>query len=637
LGRGTGDGELLCDFDGIAQQRGVEVHAEGLASTLMHLAADPTYRSYTAVANELERSAPEACMLPAIRVALLRNFTIDPLIPVIKGEIARAGFYPKLYLGDHDAIATDVFRSDSHLYRFQPDLILVAQWLETLAPALTTRFLSLSREQMENEIERVLSTCEEIVGALRKHSNAPILLNNFPLPSYAALGILDSQRECFQTHAFLKLNLELLRRSREWRDVYLVDYMSVMARIGSADAIDERYWQIGRAPLGRSLLVPLGQEYGKFFRALWGKVRKCLVLDCDNVLWGGIIGEDGLNGIRLASTYPGSCFLSFQQEILNLHDRGVILAMCSKNNEEDVLEVLRSHPEMLLRESNFATWQINWNDKVTNLMRIAQELNIGLDSLVFADDSQFECDMVRERLPQVAVLQLSSDPSGFRCLLRAGGYFDTLTFSAEDRERNRMYRTEDQRRQLHAASSSFEEYLARLEMVAEIGLADESTVPRISQLTQKTNQFNLTTHRYTEGEIRAYVESPESDVFYLKLRDRISGMGMVGAAIVKYAAYQAQIDTFLLSCRAIGRGVEEALLAHVLNTAKGKGCTSVQGHYFISRKNSQVADFYNRQGFRLAAETEQGSEWEMPLDKDHFPSPDWIKTEIDNEAKHANK
>lgn len=613
------------------------MHAQGLSGALAHLEIDPSYRSYMIVANELDKSAPADEGFPVVRVALLRNFTIDPLVPVLKGEIARAGLYPKLYLGDYDTIAMDAFRPDSALYRFEPDFILIAQWLEMLAPALTARFLSLSLNQLEDEIERVLATCEEIVTALRKCSKASILLNNFPLPSYPALGILDSQRESCQTHSILKLNLELLRRSRQWRDTYLVDYMSVMARVGSAEGIDERNWQISRAPVGRSLLTPLGREYGKFFRALRGKSRKCLVLDCDNVLWGGIVGEDGLNGIRLGPTYPGSCFLSFQREILNLHDRGVILALCSKNNEEDVLEVLHSHPEMLLRESNFAARRINWNDKVSNLIEIAQELNIGLDSLVFADDSQFECDLVRERLPQTAVFHLSSDPSGFTNLLRAAGHFDTLTFSAEDRERNILYRAEGQRRQLQGATGSFEEFLAKLEMVAEIGPAGEAVIPRISQLTQKTNQFNLTTHRYTEGEIRSYVESPDSEVFYLRLRDRISDMGIVGVTIVKYATSRALIDTFLLSCRAIGRGVEEALLAHVLNTAKGRGCSSVLGRYTVSRKNAQAADFYGRQGFQAIAQTWQGSDWEMPLDKDLFPSPGWIRMEILKEASDANK
>jgi FkbH-like protein len=614
------------------------MNRQDLITTLNRLANEPTYSAYTAVGNALESVAPEATDLPRLRVAILRNFTLDPMVPVIKGEIALAGFCPAIYLGDYDTIARDVLDPHSALYAFQPDLVIVAQWMEALAPALVTSFLSLSSQQVKAEIERVLTTVGEFVAALRRHTDAPILINNFPLLSYPTLGILDAQSESYQTHTILKLNLELLRRLRQTRDVYLVDYMGLMARIGREEGSDERYWQIGRAPIGRKALVPFGQEYGKFFRALRGKARKCLVMDCDNTLWGGVVGEDGLDGIQLGTTYPGSCYQTFQREILNLHHRGVILALCSKNNEADVLEVLHRHPEMVLREENFSTWQINWDDKVTNLIRIAEDLNIGLDSLVFVDDSQFECDFVRERLPQVAVLQLSSAPSIFRSRLSAKAYFDTLVFSVEDRERNRMYRDQAKRKQLYASATSLDEYLRKVEVVAEIGVADEMTIPRISQLTQKTNQFNLTTRRYSEGEIRAFAESREADIFYVKLRDRISEMGLIGVAITKYSGEQAEIDTFLLSCRAIGRRVEEVQMAHVLNCARARGCSHVLGRYLITKKNGQVADFYSRQGFRLVAENPQGSEWEISLKGKVFTAPAFLKVELVQEvADHEGK
>jgi FkbH-like protein len=596
-----------------------------LAEALGCLTEKSTFSAYSAVANALDCVNPQDIGMPPLKVAILRNFTLDPMIPVIKVEIALAGFYPFIYLGGYDTIAQDVFDPKSALYGFQPDAVIVAQWIDVLAPELVTGFPAFSNDEVNVEIERVLAMVGEFISALRRNTDAPILLNNFPLPPHPALGILDAQSENYQSHTILRLNLELLRRVRQIRDVYLVDYMNLMARIGSREGLDERYWQIGRAPIGRTVLVPLGQEYGKFFRALHGKTRKCLVTDCDNILWGGIVGEDGLEGIRLGTAYPGSCYQSFQHEILNLHDRGVILALCSKNNEADVFEVLRTHPEMVLRENNFSTWQINWDDKVTNLIRIAKELNIGLDSLVFMDDSQFECDLVREQLPQVAVLQLSSDPSTFRSKLCAKAYFDTLVFSEEDRERNRMYRDETKRKQLYASSGSLEAYLAKVEMVAKIDLADELSIARISQLTQKTNQFNLTTRRYTEGDIRVFATNPEVSVFSLTLSDRISKMGLIGVAIIKYSAELAEIDTFLLSCRAIGRGVEESLMAHMLNSARARGCSRVLGRYLITKKNGQVADFFARQGFRLMNENAQGSDWELSLEGRVFSGPSWIK------------
>lgn len=611
---------------------------EKLSAALARLCTDPTYAAHAAVSAALKGlSAAETGMQP-VRVAVLRNFTVEALLPVIEGELARTGFHPVTYIGGFDTIARDALDPASALYAFQPDFVILAQWLDTLSPLLAARFMSLRPEAAEAEIERVLGAITEIIDALRRRSNAPVLLNNFPLPRYPTLGILDAQSDAYQSGALLKLNDRLRQCARQYRDVYLIDFMGLTARIGSEQAIDERYWHIGRAPIGRPALPAFAHEYAKFIRALQGRTRKCLVLDCDNTLWGGVVGEDGIEGIQLGTAYPGSCYQAFQREILNLHDRGVILALCSKNNENDVLDVLRHHPDMLLREEHFATWQINWNDKIVGLRKIAGRLNLGIDALVLADDSRFECDLVEQNLPQVAVLHLGDEPSAFRARLSREGYFDSLTFSTEDRERTRMYRDEAQRIQLHQSAGSIAEYLARLEMVATLGTADDMHIPRIAQLTQKTNQFNLTTRRYTEGEIRALSADPGADVFYLKLRDRVSELGLVGVAIVKYEASDAEIEGFLLSCRAIGRSAEDCLLAHCLNSARARGCARILGRYFPTNKNMQVAEFYSRRNFQALGGTGRADAWEFCFDRDSFIPPDWIAVElIELEDKYARQ
>jgi len=601
---------------------------ENLTSALERLNREPTYSTYMAVTNIIDSIDPQDSQMPVLKIAVLRNFTLDPIIPVIKGEIALSGFYPVIYLGDYDTIAKDVFDPQSSLYEFGPDLVILAQWLEVLASEFVNRFLSLFPDQVNVQTENILETVSQFIGALRQHTNAPVLVNNFPLLSNLTLGILDGQSERYQTQRIIKLNQDLLVRFSNIKDTYLVDYMSLMARIGSEQGLDERYWQIGRAPIGRKALVSFGQEYGKFIRALYGKARKCLVLDCDNILWGGIVGEDGLEGIKLGEAYPGSCYRIFQREILNLGERGIILALCSKNNEDDVLEVLQTHSQMILRKENFSTWQINWEDKATNIRRIAQELNIGLDSMVFVDDSQFECDLVRQQLPQVVVLHLASEPSSFKRKLNERGYFDALVLSEEDKKRNQMYRDQTKRKGLSRSSGSLREYLEKLKMVAEVGLVDKGSVGRISQLTQKTNQFNLTTRRYSEGDIRTFMESPYTDVFYLKLADKISDIGLVGVAIIKYQAQEAQIDSFLLSCRAIGREVEDALLAHVFNHVKDQGYSKLLGCFLATKKNKQVVDFYQRQGFILVNSSKSGSNWELLVKDKIISAPSWIKTQI---------
>lgn len=588
---------------------------EAIDNALMQLSQDQSYRTYTKVANVLSRAITNDSGLATLRLAVLRNFTLEPLIPVLKGELAFAGFHPQIYLGEYDTIAQDVLDANSAFYAFKPELVFLVQWLEIMAPDFVTRFVALPESCINEEIERILTRTRLFIGAIRESIKAPIIINNFALPAFPALGILDAQPGVHQMQAFLRLNLKMCELTREFSDVYVLDIMGLMARLGSRQGIDERFWQLGRAPISHNTLVPLGREYGKFVRALFGRARKCLVLDCDNVLWNGVVGEEGIKNIHS----------SFQIEVLNLHDRGVILALCSKNNEADVLEVLKEHPEMVLREKNFSVRQINWDDKVTNLVRISEELNIGIDSLVFVDDSPFECNLVRKHLPQVAVVCLSGDPSLFGTKLQEQGYFDTLTVSPEDKRRNQMYRKEAQRKSLIASAGSIESYLTGLNMVMEIGLADELTIPRIAQLTQKTNQFNLTTHRYTEADIHELIAIKNVQVLYLKLTDNVSDMGLVGTAIIRYEKEHATIDTFLLSCRVLGRGIEVAFMKNILNMAKSHGCQYILGEYKATAKNIQVSGFYDRSGFIPLTQNVEGSHWSFSLAKSVSPAPPWIK------------
>ena len=590
---------------------------------------EPTYVTYSALANLAEAVVEQG--FEPYRIAVLRNYTIEPLIPVIKGEAVRLGLAPDVYVGDFDAIAESVLNSTSQLYKHKPDIILVAQWAETVSPLLTTKFLTLSTQQVEDEVARIVDTMEYWLSAIRSNCDTPVVVNNFPLPSFATLGILDYQSESYQIHSVLKLNNELLKLSKKFKDVYWLDALGLFSRVGNLAAFDERNWHAARAPISKHALLPLGLEYAKFIRALRGKTRKCLVLDCDNTLWGGVVGEDGLDGIKLGNTYPGSSFVSFQQECVNLYNRGVILALCSKNNEVDVLEVFRNHPDSVLKEHHFSAWQINWDDKATNLTRIAEELNIGIDSLVFVDDNVFECDWVRKQLPQVEVVNLSKETYHYRNELMLSGYFDSLTFSGEDKKRSQMYVSDKQRKQLLKTASSFEDYLSGLGLQAEIGRPEAKDVPRVSQLTQKTNQFNVTTRRYTEGDIERFLASEDTEIFSLKLADRISELGLIGVAIVKYQNDVAEVDSLLMSCRALGRGAEDVLMSLIYKRAKQRGSTKLVGTYLKSKKNSQVADFYLKQGFELLEESPEGTRWgqtiEANVTKDY---PKWMTVKETN-------
>ncbi len=595
---------------------------EKIQNAILRVKKEKSYIAYAALSNFSDDA--EITDIEQYRVAVLRNFTFEPLIPIIKGELIRLGLAPNIYLSDFDAIAESVMNKESRLYSFNPNVIFVAQWLEAISPKLTRGFLSTSTDEIEKEIHRIINTIEIWFHSIREKCNTPIIINNFPITNLVTLGVLDYQSDNYQKHTLLKLNQMLLELSRHFSDIYWVDLNSIFSQIGYDRSYDDRSWYYARAPISKHSLLSVGLEYVKVIRALRGKTRKCLVLDCDNTLWGGIIGEDGLEGIKLGPDYPGVAFLAFQQECLNLYNRGVILALCSKNNENDVLQVFSVRNECILKEHHFATWQINWDDKATNLVRIAESLNIGLDSLVFVDDSPFECDWVLKKLPQVEVINLGKDPCQYRKELLTSGFFDSLTFSNEDKLRSEMYAKDNYRKRIEKNSTSFESYLNEIGLEAEVGNSSRVDLQRISQLTQKTNQFNLTTYRYTEGDIERFIGSEDADVLYLRLKDRISELGLIGVAIIKYYDNLANIDSFMMSCRALGRSAEDVLMSLIFNRSKQRGCRKIVGTYIKSKKNIQVEDFFEKRGFKLSEKNGETSKWELNVEGSNLEYPSWI-------------
>ncbi len=591
-----------------------------VTESLKRLDQDASYSSYVALSNAISNVGIEESPWPILKVAVIRNFTIEPLLPILKGEILRMGFFPQFYIGDYDTIINEVMSAESGLYQFNPDVIILAQWLEALAPRFTQRFASFSREEVNLETERILKTIKSQIENIRKYCAAPVLINNFPIP-YPTVGILDTS-EFGQMNIMHSLNKELSVRMKPFLNVFFVDYEALMANIGYTQGFDERYWHAGKSPFSRHALIPVAKEYIRFIRALKGKTHKCLILDCDNTLWGGIIGEDGFDNIKLGPEYPGSCYMAFQNEVLNLHDRGIILALCSKNNEEDVLEVLEKHPYTVIRKEHLVTWRINWDDKVQNIRAIVEELNIGMDSVVFVDDNAYEIGLVKHQIPEITAIQLPLEPSQIRGELLKQGFFDSLSFSQEDKRRTQMYREEARRKQMAVQASSVKEYLKELEIQVEISSPQNFHIPRIAQLTQKTNQFNLTTRRYTEDNIRQFAEDSNWDVWYLQLQDKISDMGIVGVIMVRYDGIMGEIDSFLLSCRALGRGIENAFLIHVINSTQARGIKILKGEYIPTVKNKQAAEFYKKHGF---TNSKDSMKWELNLKEYAGKMPEWIK------------
>jgi FkbH-like protein len=540
--------------------------------------------------------------LPKLNISILRNVMVEPIVPYLKFLAYEAGFAAEIRMGDYDNIVQESLSVRQEILRKETDSILIFMRLENLSWNLARNFPALKTDDLQNEVLRVQETISTILSGIRKQIDGMILWHGFELPLYPSFGIWDGQIPVGQVGTLVDLNNFLRKALRSVPNAYYVDINLCIARVGGKRFYDDRYWHVGRAPYSREALCEIASEDFKFIRSLKGKSRKCLVLDCDNVLWGGIIGEDGLSGIKLSKTYPGSPYYEFQQEVMNLYNRGILIALCSRNNAEDVWEVFRTHPDMVLKKEHIAWAEINWEDKATNLAKIAANLNIGLDSLVLVDDSEFEVNFVREALPEVTVLHLPKDKTvEYRNMLASCGFFDTLTVSAEDRERGVMYRAEAQRKQLKGQAPDLETYLRSLEMVIEVKFADDFTLPRIAQLTQKTNQFNLTTRRYSEADIRRYMETEDADVLSLQLMDRFGDSGLVGVCILKYSEQKAVLDTLLLSCRVLGRGVEDVFVIQALKLAKRRGCEGVIGEFYPTRKNAQVKDFFPKQGFELVS------------------------------------
>jgi len=545
--------------------------------------------------------------MPKLKVSILRNVMMEPIEPYLRYLSYQSGFEAHVVFGEYDNILQEALGANSQILNQETDCVLVFAKLENLSPQLALSFASLDSKDLSEEVSRIEDFIRSVLKGIRTLSGATILWHSFEVPALPALGIRDNQVEGGQVATIGELNSTLRTALRQTPNAYFVDLNLCLVRVGSKSFYDLRYWHIGRAPYTRQALSEIALEDFKFIRALKGKSKKCLVLDCDNVLWGGIVGEDGLAGICLGKTHPGSAYYEFQQEVLNLYNRGIILALCSKNEAESVWEVFERHPDMVLKKEHIATAEINWQDKPANLRKIASDLNIGLDSLVFVDDSAFEAHLVQDVLPDVEVILMPKDRAvEYRDIIAGCSFFDTLTLSEEDKKRGVMYRTEASRKKLQAQATDMKAFYESLAMALEVSFADELAIPRISQLTQKTNQFNLTTRRYSDSDIINFAESEESDVIYIKLRDRFGDSGIVGVCILKYNGDEAVFDTLLLSCRVLGRGVEDAFLVQALELAVKRGCLVAIGEYYPSRKNCQVREFYPKHGFVSIEKEENG-------------------------------
>jgi FkbH-like protein len=623
------------------------LHGQALRDQIDHAMGSRQYEQARARMRQLWDSAPgpatakfivsRARELRAItpsgrlRLAILSSFTLDPVVPLIEAAAAAHGIDLDVHLGGFNAYAQEILDTGSALYRFSPDVVILAVQTRDAEPELWDSITDLTPDQVTGASQRLRDRFAQLFSAFRLNSTATLVAHGFETPDFARNGILDGQSISGQREVIRQLNTELLRAASKHPGIHFLDYEALIARHGKSQWNDEGRWLSIRMPLTSAALNSLTCEWLRFLLPAAGKARKALIVDLDNTLWGGVIAEDGMNGIRIGNEYPGAAFRGLQRVILDLYQRGVVLGICSKNNPADALEALEKHPGMLLRPEHFAAVRINWNDKVRNLREIAGELNIGPDALAFLDDNPAEREWVRSQMPEVAVIELPEDPVNYTRTLRECPHFERLSASEEDRRRTQYYAEQRLRNELRNSTGSLEDFYRSLNMQVEISPVTSKQAPRIAQLTQKTNQFNMTTRRYTEQQIAALIANPCWRVYSLRVADRFGDNGLVGAAVLRVQETTCEIDTFLLSCRVIGRTIETALLAAIAAQARDAGAHKLVGVFVPTQKNQPAEAFYRSHGFSCVRQDGNACWWEFDVREKGINTPPWI--EIMNTAQ----
>ena len=591
--------------------------------TVAELAAsvNPSPASYLKAARSV--ASGEVAGLHPLRVSVLSTFTAQFLAPYLQVEGALRGFAIAPWFAPWGQIEEQALDDHSELHAQKCDAIVVLARFEELDPVMQDRSLAMSDGEKMERLAALEARFESLISGLRQRAKCPVFVANCPPPTLPAEGLAAPSLSHSQAALIEMFNHALAALCRTQPDVFIFDLARIVNEHGRCDWFDPKLYFLARVPFGASAQITLAKALVRTLRAAVVPSAKVLVLDLDGTLWGGVLGEDGVGGIALGDEYPGNVFKAFQKYVRTLKERGVLLAIASKNNVADVDEVFARHAEMALRREDFAAVRIDWREKSGNLREIAAELNVGLDALVFFDDSAFEREEVRRALPMVTVLDVPESPLGYIGAIEDSAAFDRLTLSAEDRQRTALYHGQAERSVAERAASSSAEFLQSLGLVATIGVVDADTLPRVAQLLAKTNQFNLTTRRHSAAEIQAMIDAG-AVALWLRLADRFGDHGLVGVAIAQAEAGAARIDTFLLSCRVLGRGAEVALLADLALRMSARAEVLI-GEFLPTAKNAQVAEFYPRHGFALVGE----GRWQMALPPASLAKPDFI------ELRHA--
>lgn len=571
------------------------------------LSLSPPYSFYIKCEKILNKiiASGEFHYRKSIRVAILGSSTTSFLASVFQACCFKSGIHIHVYEGGYNSYRQDILDSESGLHAFRPEVVAII---------LNHRDLALPPMKNEDTSKELSEELRNLWDVLQRLSPCHLLQIGFDTPPFSAWGSLEDTCSGGRARTVRKINSLLSENLPS--GVSFLDINRVALQYGENFHSDVDWYQNKQFPSLEALPI-LAEYMDSHLRAAFGYSAKVLVLDLDNTLWGGVIGEDGLSGIKIGSPSPeGEAYLDLQQYAKELQVRGILLAVCSKNNHEDALLPFKEHDSMILKRDDFILFKANWQDKAANIKEIAQELSLGLDSIVFLDDNPMERAWVRSSLPDVIVPDCGNTPWGMLASLRQGKYFESVTLTEEDSTRHESYKSNLNRRADEAKHTTIESFLTGLEMVAESGPVKDMVLSRVTQLINKTNQFNLTTRRYSQEQVRMMSESPEWGAWWFRLKDKFGDHGLIGVILVNKKREIWHIDSFLMSCRVLGRQMERFMLSELLNAAYKENVKTVVGEYIPTQKNNLVKNMYIDLGFNHG--DKKNSFIYHPATEDHY-------------------
>ncbi|HZO95365.1 MAG TPA: HAD-IIIC family phosphatase [Candidatus Baltobacteraceae bacterium] len=587
-----------------------DARADGraLAALANHALNENRLRQLADAVRALRARDGALAPLTPFTLGVVGNVTLEPLVPTLIGSAPRHGIALECVEGDFAQTVQEAMSPDSRINRARPDAVLLALDFRGLPLASGFYDGATARDVVAGAVAHV----DALRAAFRANGGARVIVQTLAPPPESAFGSFDRIVPGTVRSLCAAFNAALVESVRDGEDVIL-DVATLAETVGLADWHSPRQWNVAKLPFDARFLPLYADHVCRVVGALRGKSRRCLILDLDNTLWGGVIGDDGLEGIVLGQgDWTGEAYLDVQRTALALRERGIVLAVSSKNDDAVARRPFAEHPDMLLREDHIAVFQANWNDKATNIAAIAEALSLGLDAMVFLDDNPVERGLVRQALPQVAVPELPADPALYARTLAAAGYFEAVTFSEEDRKRASFYQDNARRLALQGQIGDLDAYLASLQMRIVFRPFDATGRSRITQLVNKSNQFNLTTRRYDESEIARFEADPAALTLQVRLVDVYGDNGMISVIVCVPAGERTwEIDTWLMSCRVLGRRVEHMVLREIVEQARARGIERIVGRYLPTERNGMVRDHYAKLGFRLVSDVGGTTTWEL--------------------------